>query len=544
VGLAFLAASFALRGEAALESGKERLLADDPRGARSALASARRWPGTAARAEVGLALVAALEGLPPDAAPTLTELRAFRPIVLLDGALARGDLGALRALAQVLLRARHPLGPLYAAAAALERGDETEARALLVTSPASLAGHPLGRRIADALDAEARGGVRLVRDRVGRTVGALDADGGFRLAEGLDPLLVEAPLDVLAWPPGHRGGVRLTLDLDLARLCLDALGRWRGTIVLLEPRTGAVLAAVSDARTARREGAAAFRQRREPASIAKLVTTAAAYRAGIDADEAISHMTCTGVERFGGQPLWCPWAAGPLAGLDQALAVSCNIAFARLGVRVGRDRLVAELRRWGFDDEDEDLLGAAGHIHPMPRNARQLADLSIGLTFSDITPLHAALLAAVVADGGTLPRPRLVSGPCGPLGFVDLPAPLLPGRRVIEPSTARRLAKAMRAVALYGTGTGLAPRGFPVAMKTGTAAAPGKGYHVNYVGFAPFERPTVVFCVRVTNRPSSHAVTRAAREVAASLLAGLADRRFALASAARRQRALRGLASD
>jgi cell division protein FtsI/penicillin-binding protein 2 len=127
---------------------------------------------------------------------------------------------------------------------------------------------------------------------------------------------------------------------------------------------------------------------------------------------------------------------------------------------------------------------------------------------------------------------------------VDVPTPLAPGRKVLEPVTARHLAKAMRAVAVYGTGAGLAPLVFPVAMKTGTAAAPGKGYHVNYVGFAPFERPTVVFCVRVTNRPTSHAVTRAAREVATALLARLADRRFTLAAAARRQRALWGLGSE
>ena len=44
----------------------------------------------------------------------------------------------------------------------------------------------------------------------------------------------------------------------------------------------------------------------------------------------------------------------------------------------------------------------------------------------------------------------------------------------------------MRAVALYGTGTGLAPRGFPIAMKTGTAAEYRKGYHVNYIGIALF----------------------------------------------------------
>ena len=119
-------------------------------------------------------------------------------------------------------------------------------------------------------------------------------------------------------------------------------------------------------------------------------------------------MTCTGVERYGGQPLWCPWPAGPLAGLDHALAVSCNVAFANLAMRVGRERLVEEYRRWGFDAAPEALLGAAGRIETQPELPRQLADLAIGLELSDITPLHAAVLAAIVANGGRLAEPRLV----------------------------------------------------------------------------------------------------------------------------------------
>jgi cell division protein FtsI/penicillin-binding protein 2 len=86
----------------------------------------------------------------------------------------------------------------------------------------------------------------------------------------------------------------------------------------------------------------------------------------------------------------------------------------------------------------------------------------------------------------------------------------------------------MEAVAQYGTGVGLAPPGFPVAMKTGTAAEWGRGYHTNYIGFGRANEPSVAFCVRVTNGRSSPAVTRAARDVTRRLLAALADRRPAL----------------
>ena len=89
----------------------------------------------------------------------------------------------------------------------------------------------------------------------------------------------------------------------------------------------------------------------------------------------------------------------------------------------------------------------------------------------------------------------------------------------------------MEAVAQYGTGASLAPPGFPIAMKTGTAAEWGRGYHVNYIGMGPLPDPAIAFCVRVTNGRSSPAVTRAARDVTRRLLAALADRRPAIEAA-------------
>jgi hypothetical protein len=196
----------------------------------------------------------------------------------------------------------------------------------------------------------------------------------------------------------------------------------------------------------RSEGAAAaFTQRLEPASIAKLLTAAAAYRGGLDPDAAISRMTCTGVERYGGQPLWCAYPSGPLAGLDDALAKSCNVAFANLGVELGVVAMAAEYRLWGFDADPGSLLGAAGRVHTIARTPRQLADLAIGLELVDVTPLHAALLAAIVAGDGRLPEPRVLDGACGPLGLADAPKAATEARDVLDPAVARRLRLAMAA---------------------------------------------------------------------------------------------------
>ena len=504
---------------AALERGRERLLAGDVDAAREAFAGAARWPGAAERARAGADLASARAGREPAAALRLDLLPAPGEALVLS-ALGSGRLDAAAAVARAMRLSGDPLGALYEAAVALETGDEARAREAAAASPTPLVARGPGARLARALAARDAGATTLLLDRAGELVATIDA-AGMVLPEADASSLACGVLEKL--PPVHGpGAVRLALDLELSRAALEALGAWRGSIVIVDPHKGAVLAAVSDAVTAAREGAAPFTQRREPASIAKLLTAAAAYRKGVDPDAAIARMTCTGVERYGGQQLWCPYPSGPLSGLDQALAQSCNVAFASVGVGLGAEAMKDEYLRWGFDAPEDAPFGAAGRIHTPPLTPRELADLAIGLSGVDITPLHAALLAAVVANDGMLAETRLVEGDSGPLGLTRPDDAPVSSRQVLEPTVARRLRRAMDAVVRFGTGVGLAPDGLAMAMKTGTAAEVGVGYHVNYIGFLPGR--SLAFCVRVTHERTSPAVTRAAREVTQRLLRSLADR--------------------
>ncbi|UCF38204.1 MAG: hypothetical protein JSU96_04940, partial [Acidobacteriota bacterium] len=140
----------------------------------------------------------------------------------------------------------------------------------------------------------------VVFDRRGRTVGQFDRTGRFQAAEDLSRGLL--PMDALSQLYFERedAALRLSIDLELSRLAAAALKGYRGSIVLLDPKTREVLAAVSDPRTYRREGAASLNQFREPASISKLITTSAALRVGMDPNEEISHMTCRGAEKYSG----------------------------------------------------------------------------------------------------------------------------------------------------------------------------------------------------------------------------------------------------
>jgi peptidoglycan glycosyltransferase len=499
---------------------RTRLLAGHAAAAARVFERYRGWPFVGRRARAGLALARALEGSASSVEPETAASPEFRSdrSVLLDRAFEEQRAGALGALGAL----GDPLATVYLAALALDRGDDAEARARLAADPSAFRSRGVGIEVEAVLAMRAQGAVTTVRDRSGRRVGSIDTAGRLVLDETVDAAWIPAALfEALASPGPPHSGLRLSLDLDLAHLAASALAGRRGSIVLLDTRSGAVLAAVSDPRTTAAGGTPAFEQQREPASISKVITTAAALRAGIDPDAAISRMTCTGSERYEGGTLWCTHPAGRLQGLDHALAMSCNVAFANLGVLVGRERLLAELRRWGFDRGDLGL-GPSGRIVQAEGNERQLADLSIGLEATDLTPLHAALLAAVIGNEGRMPAPYLLEAEQGRLGLDPRPFAHPSSEDVIDPAWLPVLGRAMEAVSEHGTAAGVAPVDFPVAMKTGTGATWRLGYHANYIGVGPWPEPNIAFCVRITHEPSSSRVTRAARQVLGALLEGLA----------------------
>jgi cell division protein FtsI/penicillin-binding protein 2 len=124
-----------------------------------------------------------------------------------------------------------------------------------------------------------------------------------------------------------------------------------------------------------------------------------------------------------------------------------------------------------------------------------------------------------------MPAPRLVAAADGRLGKSPVTFPRREARRVIPEAWLPRLRQAMLAVAAPGgTAAFLAPSGFPVAMKTGTASLAGAGYHVNYIGIGPMPEARLAFGVRITHEPSSPRARQAAREVTQTLLEGLEGR--------------------
>ncbi len=318
-------------------------------------------------------------------------------------------------------------------------------------------------------------------------------------------------------------GIRSSIDLKIQDAAVASLEGYRGSIVVMDSHTGEILAAASDEKTLKRNPTAPFSQQYEPASISKLITSSAAIRAGINVDEFMEKTVCNGGKRYSGKILWCSFRSGRLGTLAKALAESCNIAFADLGVAAGRKAILDELALFGFDRPDVEPFHF-GKIVKKSGDNRQLADLSIGLESTTITPVHAALMAATFANNGIMPEPTLLSASDGVLGLSPEKLPKPPGSWIInDPEALEIIGDAMKEVALNGTARGMSENGFPVAMKTGTGRTSGTGYVTNYAGYGPLPDTRISFCIRITHQSTSSRVGRATRAVMADFLHRLSE---------------------
>jgi cell division protein FtsI/penicillin-binding protein 2 len=304
-----------------------------------------------------------------------------------------------------------------------------------------------------------------------------------------------------------------------------------GSVVLLDPWSGEILAMASapsfDPNQYGRFPAETRRNRAiadayEPGSTFKIVTGASALDRGlVRLDEIIA--TGHGVIRIGrvtiSEDKHHDYGALTLAGVFEH---SSNIGIIHVGLRLGPQRLFEGASAFGIGrPTGVDLPGeAAGIFRPLSRwSSLSNASISMGQEVA-LTALQLARVAAVVANGGLLVQPRLVTAIRRPDGRVERPAAAKPVR-VISEATALSLRSILGGVVERGTGTTAAIPGFSVAGKTGTAQKAGPGgyqagrYVPNFVGFVPVENPRVVAVVVVEEPRGKYY----ARDVAAPLFA-------------------------
>lgn len=365
-----------------------------------------------------------------------------------------------------------------------------------------------------------------------------------------DRLFVRRISDLVTGNEPRGGNVVLTLNPAGQVKATQLLGRRKGSIVALDPRTGAILAMVTspsfdpnplsthDPKTIKaawdKINAApgkpllnrALNETYPIGSTMKVIVSAAALQNGYTPSTMIPApksytppQTSRPLPNYDGTSC----AGSGQQSLLDAMRVSCNTAFAQLGVKLGADRIRDQAGKFG--------VGVSGLTVPMRVSTSEVGDLadppqlaqsSIGQRDVRFTPLQNAMVAAAVANNGTLLRPYVVKEIQAPDVTTLEQTQARVMSRPMTPEAAAALQTMMRAVVDSGTGTNARINGYVVGGKTGTAqnAGPDHGWFIGFAG-RPNEPPPVAIAVVLENagRGGSHDASAIAGQVMAAILA-------------------------
>ncbi|MEO6470944.1 MAG: penicillin-binding protein 2 [Aeromicrobium sp.] len=362
--------------------------------------------------------------------------------------------------------------------------------------------------------------------------GALENSQNSVLSGSDNRLFVNRVVDLLSNKKPKGGSVELTLDplaQKTAASGLASLGKdAKGAVVALDPSTGAILAMVNQPsynpnRLASHDFGAvqkawssltsdknqpmlnrSTQQILPPGSTFKLVTAAAALdKLNIDPDSKIKagrKLTFPGISYTLGNENGSN-CGGDKITFEQALNVSCNVAFGGLAGRIGQDKLAQQAAKFGFGTDP--LAGLAMNPSRFTSGdnrleAPQLAQSGIGQFEVSTTPLQMAMVAAGIANDGAVMRPYIVKTVRSPnLKVLDQANPTRLSQ-AMSASNAAKLSQMMVSTVVRGTATSARIAGIDVGGKTGTAqSTPERPPYAWFVSFAPAQNPKVAVAVVV-----------------------------------------------
>jgi len=318
--------------------------------------------------------------------------------------------------------------------------------------------------------------------------------------------------------------LQLTLDGGLQLACDELLGAKRGAVIVMDPRTGEILALAShpafdpnvfvDAGGSRERlklirdlmgrplSDRAISGLYAPGSVFKIVTASAAMEQG-NLGESTTFV-CDGSYRLGGTKFncWKEEGHGPQAVRD-ALMNSCNVFFYNAGRKAGVDALERYSKVYGFGkrtgidlpDEVSGLVPGRSWKRQRLKEAwyeGETLNYAIGQGFLTVTPIQVLNMMAVVANGGSLTRPFIVKK------IDDTPVSSAKMRRVnVSEKTLGAIREGLFRVVESGGGTGKRARvdGVRIAGKTGTAQNTRGATHAWFSGFAPYDNPSICLVV-------------------------------------------------
>ena len=316
--------------------------------------------------------------------------------------------------------------------------------------------------------------------------------------------------------PGNTA--KLTIDSRIQTAAEQALKGFKGAVVVMDPRTGAVLACASsptydntniDAlmQSGGGEDGSMYDRAMDalytPGSTFKVVTLSAALETGTAS--LTSTYQAPGSMDIGNAPVTndANESYGTIS-LQQAFAVSSNVVFGQVANEVGASSLVQFANAFGYGQKLGQDLTTAASIMADPslmtewETAWAGAGQPVGMDHTpgpQTTVMQNCVIAAAIANSGVVMDPFFVSQILAPDGTVVKTTQSRSLGQAVSSATADQVKQAMLAVVQSGTGTDAQIPGVKVAGKTGSAETGGTNVNSMFVGFAPYDSPTVAISV-------------------------------------------------
>ncbi len=365
----------------------------------------------------------------------------------------------------------------------------------------------------------------------GKIIKVTDAKGGEIGKEGEDYIAAIDGKDIV-----------LSIDMTiqsiaekyLKQACIDNVCTEGGNIVMMNPKTGDILAMATypsynlnspyeitdetlkqtwetlNATERSKNLQAMWRNKAiadtyEPGSTFKTITSSAALQEGITTTDKEGEFCCTGGIEIAGVRIkcWRHYRPHGSESLRQALMNSCNPVFIGLGQKVGVKKYYEYLNKFGFLSKTGiELPGEAKGIFLKEEKVGpvELATISFGQRF-EVTPLQMVTAVSAIANKGVRMKPRVVKKLIdSKTGETEEIAPK-EVERVIDEKTASDVLSMMESVVAEGTGKNAYVAGFRVGGKTGTSedGVNTNKYVTSFIGVGPISDPEVVCLVTLYN---------------------------------------------
>lgn len=323
-------------------------------------------------------------------------------------------------------------------------------------------------------------------------------------------------------PPKMGKHVRVTLDMGIQGIVEEELGMAceayqakKGSILVVDPRNGDILAMASrphfnlNVRENYSTAGTSFAVsgQYESGSVMKIIGMSAALEEGVANRNTTVHCGWGKVERPG-FTVTDEHHYGVLS-FDNVLVKSSNTGVFQFSEKVGRVGFYEYLDAFGFGQRtDFPIHGEARGRIADRSNQRNFASATYGYGVS-VSPLQLAMAYSVLANGGTLLKPRLIDSIVANNGVELHKTPVTEVGRVLSENTARQMCLALEKVVQKGTGRRAQVPGYRAGGKTGTAekwsnklgAYDKERKYLTFAGIVPIQDPRFV-CIVTIDEPT------------------------------------------